>query len=366
MKSNAWPSGNCVLRWNDLFCRGAVTRWVHDRNMKNILILGGTGFVGAHVCEKLVRAGWHVTVPTRRRANAQQVSHLPGLTVLEADVHDEAVLTQLVAGHDAVVNLVAILHGTQAAFEKTHVALPQKLARACLAGGVKQLVHVSAMGADAQQPESAPSMYLRSKGQGEAVLIQAAAGAGAAAKSGFALTILRPSVIFGADDQFINLFARLQKVFPVMPLAGAKARFQPVWVEDVAAAVVQCLAPAGATVGQGPRIIEVCGPDVFTLAELVKMSAQLSGVCEGRGRPVIALPRWMGLIQAFMMELAPGQPLMSRDNLDSMQIDNVATGQWPGLQSLGITPSALPPIAQDYLTQSLPGYGLPGIRRRSH
>ena len=333
--------------------------------MKKILVLGGTGFVGAHVCEKLVREGWHVTVPTRRRANASHLLPLPTLTVLELDVHNEAALAQAVAGHEAVINLVAILHGSQEAFDKAHVALPQKLARACLGAGVKTVVHVSALGANAQHPEAAPSMYLRSKGQGEAVLMQAAAQSDTGA--GFALTVLRPSVIFGADDKFINLFAKLQKLFPIMPLAGANARFQPVWVEDVAQAVVRSLAHFSGTKGAaGPRVIQVCGPDVFTLKELVQLSACLSGVRGGQGRPVIALPRWMGLIQARLMELAPGAPLMSRDNLDSMQVDNVATGQWPGLEALGIKPAPLKPIAQDYLTQSQASYGLPGIRMKSH
>jgi uncharacterized protein YbjT (DUF2867 family) len=327
--------------------------------MKNIFVLGGTGFVGTHVCEKLVCEGWHVTVPTRSEAHAR---HLLLVDVLELDVHDEAALTRAMAGHDAVVNLVAILHGTQAAFHQVHVELPQKLARACIATGVKQLVHISALGADAQHPEAAPSMYLRSKGQGEAVLLQAA-GTGLAAA--FDLTIFRPSVMFGAQDKFINLFARLQQKLPVMLLAGAGARFQPVWVEDVANAVAHCLAQ-GPMLAHSPRVIEACGPDVFTLKELVQLSAQLSGVREGRGRPVIALPRWLGRVQAWVLERVPGGPLMSRDNLDSMQVDNVATGQLPGLQSLGIHPAALPPIAQDYLTQDSPTRGLLGIRQHSH
>ncbi len=335
--------------------------------MKKILVLGGTGFVGAHVCEKLVREGWHVTVPTRRRANASHLQPLPTLTVLELDVHNEAALAQAVAGQDAVVNLIAILHGSPADFNRAHLALPQKLARACAAAGVKVVVHVSALGANALQPEAAPSLYLRSKGQGEAVLMQAAMGGGAqvGAQAGFALTILRPSVIFGADDKFINLFAKLQKLFPVMPLAGAHARFQPVWVEDVAQAVVRSLSKFSGAAAAAPQVIEVCGPDVFTLKELVQLSACLSGVRGGRGRPVIALPRWMGWIQALLMELAPGAPLMSRDNLASMQVDNVATGKWPGLEALGIKPSPLKPIAQDYLTQSQASYGLPGIRMKS-
>jgi len=319
--------------------------------MKKIIVLGGTGFVGAHVCEKLVREGWEVTVPTRRRANADPVKHLPNLTVLELDIHDEAALNNAVAGHDALVNLVAVLHGTQAVFERVHVALPRKIAHASAVAGIKQVVHISALGANALQPETAPSMYLRSKGEGEAVLMQAAAGAGAGAagQAGFDLSILRPSVIFGAQDKFINLFAKLQKVLPFMPLAGAHAKFQPVWVQDVAMAVVRCL--AGASTLSSPRIIEVFGPEVFTLKQLVQISAQLSGVAGGFARPVIALPQWAARLQARLMSLAPGEPMMSQDNLDSIKVDNVATGHCPTLEALGIKASALQPIAQEYLTR---------------
>jgi NADH dehydrogenase len=326
--------------------------------MKKIFVLGGTGFVGGHVCEKLVRAGWHVTVPTRRMVNARRVQHLPGLTVLQLDVHNEAALAQALAGHDAVVNLVAILHGNAAAFDKAHVVLPQKIARACAAAGVRRLVHVSALGANDERPGSAPSEYLRSKGRGEAVLLHPASAAEA-----LDVTVLRPSVIFGADDKFLNLFAKLQAVFPVMPLAGAHARFQPVWVEDVAEAVVRSL--QAHQLKSYPRVFEVCGPEVYTLKQLVQLSARLSGVNEGRGRPVIALPDWLGRLQAGMMELAPGEPLMSRDNLDSMKVDNVASGQWPGLQALGIQPAALQPIAADYLGRGEASYGLSGVRSRS-
>ena len=165
------------------------------------------------------------------------------------------------------------------------------------------------------------------------------------------LTMLRPSIIFGARDKFLNLFAKLQSVFPVMPLAGANARFQPVWVDDVATAVVRSLEQgvARSPDGNAVRILEACGPDVFTLKELVQLSAQLSGVRQGRGRPVIGLPDWIGRLQARLMELAPGEPLMSRDNLDSMKVDNVATGHFPGLEVLGIHPAALKPIAAEYL-----------------
>lgn len=316
--------------------------------MQSILLLGGTGFVGTQVCKQLVHQSLSVTLPTRRSGNALHLQHMPGVTVLEMDVHDEAALARAATGHDAVVNLIAILHGSATAFDKAHVVLPQKLARVCQAQGVGKLVHVSALGVNDARPGLAPSEYLRSKGRGEAVLQRAAA------ESALELTVLRPSVIFGAHDKFLNLFARLQAVFPVMPLAGAHARFQPVWVDDVAAAIVCSLQrsvlrqPSGAAV----RIVEACGPDVFTLKELVQMAAQFSGVNGGRGRPVIALPDGLGRLQAMLMEFAPGPTLMSRDNLDSMKVDNVATGLVPGLQALGIAPARLEPIAREYLRRS--------------
>jgi len=321
-----------------------------DQGMKNVFVLGGTGFVGTHVCEKLVRQGWHVTVATRRRANARAVVHLPGLRVQELDVHDAPALQDAVAGHDALVNLVAILHGSQADFERVHVALPRKIAHACAVNGVAQLVHLSALGADSLQPQTRPSMYLRSKSEGEAVLIQAAKGAGAADLQGFDLSIVRPSVIFGEEDKFLNVFAKLQKVLPVLPLAGAAARFQPVWVEDVANAVQRCL--CGASAAPSPRIIEACGPEVLTLKQLAQLAAQLAGIDGGLGRPVLALPVWAGRLQASLMALAPGEPVLSRDNLDSMKIDNVASGKHPGLASLGIEAAPLRPIAKDYLAPS--------------
>lgn len=326
--------------------------------MNNILVLGGSGFVGAHICEKLVRQGWSVTVPTRRRNNARHVMHLPGLTVLELDVHNEAALTAALSGQDAVINCVAILHGTQAEFERTHVDLPNKLVRACVANGVKQLVHISAIGVNASQPEAAPSLYLRSKSLGEQALA-------AACSSAMQVAVLRPSVIFGHGDKFLNLFARLQKIAPFMPLAGAQARFQPVWVEDVAAASVKCLA-LHPSKEQQPQVFEACGPEVFTLRQLVQIAARLAGVNEGRGRLVIGLPNWAAALQAFVMEHLPGPTLMSRDNLASMQVDNVATPGMPGLDKLGIQAAALEGIAREYLNEGQSTHGLLGIRKHPH
>ena len=289
---------------------------------QKILVLGGSGFVGRHVCEALFRLHHRITVPTRRLP-ARSVQMLPGVEVIQANVHDAKQLQALVRDHDAVVNLVAILHGDEAAFDRVHVQLPRTLAKVCKAEGVTRLVHISALGADPQ----GPSLYQRSKAHGEQVLQQAAQ------TSDLALTLLRPSVIFGADDAFINLFAKLQAVFPVMPLAGAGTRFQPVWVQDVAQAIVTCL-QSPTTAGQ---TYEACGPEVFTLAELV----HIAGRHIGHERPVLPLPYAIGWLQAVLMELAPGPTLMSRDNLASMKVDNVASGHMAGLTALGL-PQARP------------------------
>lgn len=313
---------------------------------QRILVLGGTGFVGRQLCGQLVRAGHMVTVPTRRARHAARVQTLPGLTVLEAPSLDEDTLARLMAGHDAVVHLIAVLHGSPARFEEVHVQWPQRMAAAMQRTGVRRLVHVSALGADAQ----GPSLYQRSKARGEAVLQSA----------GLDLTVLRPSVIFGAEDRFLNLFADLQQVFPVMPLAGSHTKFQPVWVGDVAAAIVHCLHDPR-TIGQ---TYEACGPETFTLGELVKLAGRWAGVHGGKGRPVIALPRWVGWLQALGMEMMPGEPLMSRDNLASMRVDNVASAQRPGLQALGILPAALSSMAPTYLGHKGPRSRLGDWRAR--
>jgi uncharacterized protein YbjT (DUF2867 family) len=312
-----------------------------------VLILGGTGFVGRHVCEKLTRLGCSMTVVTRRARQARAIQNLPRVQVLEGDVYNADFLSHCMAAHDVVINLIAILHGTDAAFDKAHVQLPQTIAKACQASGVHRLIHISALGASLQ----GPSLYQRSKARGEEVLKQ----------SGLALTLLQPSVIFGKEDQFLNLFAKLQSLTPVVPLAGASTRFQPVWVEDVAAAVVHCVTHPN-TIGQ---TYEICGPDIFTLQELVQKTGQWAGVAEGKGRWVFGIPHALAWLQALLMELAPGQPLMSRDNLASMQVDNVASGKALGLKDMGIEASAVNNIAPLYLSAQDPCAKLNALRARA-
>ena len=312
-----------------------------------ILLLGGTGFVGRHVCEKLTRQGGSMTVITRRTSQASAIQNLPRVTIIEGDVYNPAFLTQCMQQHDVVINLIAILHGTPAAFEKAHVTLPKVIVQACQDSGVHRLIHISALGASL----TGPSEYQRSKARGEDVLKHA----------GLELTLLQPSVIFGKEDKFLNLFAQLQSITPIVPLAGANTRFQAVWVEDVANAIAHCVFHSD-TAG---KTYELCGPEVFTLQQLVQKSGQWAGIRQGKGRMVFGIPHSLAWAQAFLMELAPGQPLMSRDNLASMQVDNVASDHALGLKDLGIQASAVSSIAPGYLGAKGSGTALNDYREKA-
>ncbi|MFG6442504.1 complex I NDUFA9 subunit family protein [Roseateles sp. LKC17W] len=304
----------------------------------NLLVLGGSGFVGRALCEQLTRrlgADVRITVPTRRLRHAQAVQSLPGVTIVQADVFRE--LPTLLAGQHAVVNLIAILQGSETAFERVHATLPRHIAAAMATAGVRRLVHVSALGVAAD----APSRYLRSKAAGEAAL-QAAAQAGT-----LDLTLVRPSLVFGAGDASVNLFAGLQRLFPLMPLAGAGAQLQPVWVQDLARALVEVLLRPQA-MGQ---TYEIAGPRVLTLGELV----QLAGRVAGHARPVLPLPGPLATLQALAMECLPGEPLLSRDNLASLSVPNVASGLLPGLSALGLQPASLEAVLPEHLA---PGRGV--------
>ncbi len=300
--------------------------------MKKIVITGGTGFVGRMVCERLFQHDkqTRLVVPTRRLAGGRSLQTLPTVDLVECRVADPEALPRLLEGADALVHLVAILHGSAAEFDRVHGQLPRQLAAACAAAGVKRVVHVSAIGVGPH----APSNYLRSKAAGEAVWQQAAQ------LHDLDITLLRPSVIFGSEDRFTNLFAALQRWFPVMPLAGANAQFQPVWVGDVAQAVVNSLVLPSPP---GP-VVECAGPEVMTLRQIV----QQVGVMAGCARPVLALPEAIGMLQAAAFGLLPGEPLLSRDNLRSMRVPNVASADLPGLAALGITPASLHTMAAHF------------------
>lgn len=305
-----------------------------------ILVIGGTGFVGRSVVARLAAAGHEVRVPTRRLAHARELQVLPTVAVMLANIHEDAALRSLVQGCDVVINLPGLLHSRAGKpygpdFEQVHVQLPKRVAQACLASGVMRLVHVSALGADLQ----GPSGYLRSKAAGEAAIAEVFSARFAAGDTSSSYTILRPSVIFGPGDQFMNMFARLARVFPVLPLAGARARMQPIYVGDVAQAIVNVMTNpvcAGQT-------YELAGPRIYTLGELVGLAALWSG----HPRMVLTMPMSIGRLQAWLFECLPGQPLMSRDNLDSLRVDNTSAA--PLSPDLGVVATPLEAIAPQYL-----------------
>lgn len=310
----------------------------------NLLVLGGSGFIGRYVVNLLVARGCNVLVPSRRRARARHLILLPTCDVIDANIMDEATLDQLVAGRDAVINLVGILHGSEEGFQRVHVDLPRRVVAACAKHRVGRLLHMSALGAGA----SAPSIYLRSKAAGEA-LVQAAA---------LAWTVFRPSVVFGTEDRFLNLFAGLARWFPVLPVGGANAKFQPVWVEDVARAIVNSV-DNETTYGKS---YELAGPRIYTLRELVEFAAKAAG----HRRPVAALPDGLARLQARVMELLPGPPLLSRDNLDSMKVDSVASRQpFVPAPELGIGLTPMEPEAAFYLAGMHPRTRFSPMRTRA-
>ncbi len=296
---------------------------------ENILVLGGGGFVGRHLVAALAARGIRVTVPSRRRERAKRLLLLPTVDVVECDVNQSDALSALVAGRDAVVNLVGVLHR---GFERAHVELPQAVLAACRAHGVRRVLHTSALGASL----AAPSEYLRSKGAGERAVLAA---------NDLDVTVFRPSVIFGPEDAFLNLFAMLARLMPVLLLACPQARFQPVYVRDVARVMIDAL---GESKSFG-RAYDLCGPKAYTLRELVETVCRITG----RRRLVLGLPDWLSTVQASLLELAPGEPLMTRDNLRSMQVPSVCDCSLP----FGVVPQELEALAPAWLA---PG----GARRR--
>jgi NADH dehydrogenase len=302
-----------------------------------ILVLGGSGFIGQHLVARLVTQRLFVRVPTRRRKNARDLMPLPTAEVVEADIQDDAALDALMRDVDAVVNLVGVLHSDRGApygkaFATNHVVLPERVANACRRNGVRRLIHMSALGADS----AAPSMYLRSRADGEKAVKAVFAGWPEGE-----LTIFRPSVVFGPEDQFMNRFAALARWFPLLPVAASRARLQPVYVGDVVQAIAHAL-DEPRTIGNTYTLV---GPQIYTLGDLVALAGRWSG----HERRVLPLPMGIGRLQAAFFEALPGDPLVSRDNLDSLTVDSVHTALQP--PELGVTPTPLETIAPGYLSR---------------
>lgn len=279
----------------------------------NIVVLGGTGFVGSHMVPRLHADGHRISVLSRNRELNRELGVLPRVRVENADVHDRDALTRRFGGADAVINLVGILNerGSDGrGFQKAHVELTETVIAACKAAGVPRLLQMSAL-----RSGDGASHYLRTRFDAETRVRD----------SRLAWTIFRPSVIFGRGDGLFFRFASLLRISPLLPLARAGARFTPVFVGDVAEAFARALAHPH-SIG---RTYELFGPRVITLREIVQWTAELIG----KRRWIIGLPDALGFLQARIGEWLPGKPI-SRDNFRSLLIDSV--GETDGLGELGI------------------------------
>jgi len=314
---------------------------------ETICLLGGTGFVGKHLVHRLTQQGHSVRVLTRRRERHRELIVNPAVTLIEADIHDTEQLRRQFQGVDVAINLVGILNesGNQGAgFRRAHVELPEKIVAAALASGVTRLLHMSALNADAREQDS---LYLKTKGEGEDLVHAASA-------KGLVVTSFRPSVIFGAGDSFFNRFASLLKLSrPVMPLACPDSRFAPVWVTDVTEAMCRSLDEA-----TGGERLNLCGPEVYTLKELVSYTRDQLGLhCA-----IAGLGTGLSRLQARLLGFLPGKPF-SMDNYYSLQKDSICTDN--ALPTLGITPTPIAAVVPGYLARRNARGHYDGYRRQS-
>lgn len=295
-----------------------------------VTIFGGAGFIGRHLVRRLAARGATLRIATRSPSTAGHLLPMgdPGQIVLVRFAEEEATIAKLVEGASAVVNLVGILFERRAGdFERVHAVLPGRIGSAARAAGVARLVHVSAIGAD---PGSA-SLYARSKAQGEAALRAAFPEA----------VIFRPSIVFGPEDNFFNRFAAMARIAPALPLVGGgTTRFQPVYVGDVAEAILAGL-ERPETAG---RTYELGGPKVYTFKELLDYVLRVTR----RRRLLLPLPFSLARLQARLLELLPNPPL-TRDQVTLLERDNVVSPGAAGLAELGITPTPLEVVVPDYL-----------------
>ena len=301
--------------------------------VKLVTIIGGSGFVGRYIAQRMARRGWRVRVACRRPNEAMFVKPygvVGQVEPVQCNIRDEASLRTVISGADAVVNCVGVLwQAGRNTFEACQADGAGRAGRIAVEEGVARFVQISAIGADA----GSPSEYARTKAAGEAAVCDAMPGA----------MILRPSIVFGTEDEFFNQFAGMSRLTPVLPLVGASTRFQPVWVEDVAEA-----AAMGATGEALGGIYELGGPRVATFRECMELMLQIIR----RRRLLIDIPPVVARIKAFFLEKTAWigvKPIMTRDQIALLQTDNVVAEGARGLGDLGIEPTAMETILESYL-----------------
>ena len=297
-------------------------------------VFGGSGFVGRYTVGELARRGYRVRVAVRRPERAlflKPMGDVGQVTPVAANIRDDASVAAAVEGADAAINLVGVLYEAGAQrFQAVHAEGAGRIARAAAAAGVERMVHVSAIGA---APDS-PAAYARSKAAGEEAVREAFPDA----------VVVRPSIVFGIEDDFLNRFAWIARLAPAIPLiGGGNTRFQPVYVGDVAAGVARIVEDSGIS----GRTYEFGGPEVFSFKEL--METMLRHI--GRRRLLLPVPGILAMLPAGLMELSPFPPMLTRDQIRMLECDNVASGDAPGLADLGVEPTPLEAVAPGYLAR---------------
>ncbi len=278
---------------------------------KTVAILGATGFLGVRLAAQLNEKGYRIKALTRHKSRHKELLVLPNVELIEANTHHQASLEQHFSSCSAVINLVGILnengHKTHT-FQNAHVELVRTIVNACKTASIPHLIHVSALNADS---ENGSSEYLVTKGMGESLAFELSGDR-------VAVTVLRPSVIFGPQDHFFNRFASLLNILPWFPLACGHSRLAPVYIDDVCAKIIEALENPSSV---GKRI-NLVGPKEYTLHELVSFTAKTIGI----NKPIINLPDWAARLQARIMEWIPGKPF-SIDNYNSLQTDSICDEQ---------------------------------------
>ena len=308
-----------------------------DPNHRVVTVFGGAGFIGRHLVRRLAKRGWRVRVATRSPRDALYLKpsgDVGQIAPIYTDVTDDASVAAALAGAQYAINLVGILYERgRSTFQAIHVDAAERIARKAAEAGCPRLVQLSALGTHADSP----SAYARTKAAGEAAVLAAFPDA----------SILRPSVIFGPDDNFFNQFADMAKISPFLPLIGGGAtRFQPVYVGDVADAVMACL-DRSETKGQS---YDLGGPQTYSFKEILKVVMRESR----RRRMLMPIPWGIANLQARVLQLLPKPPL-TQDQVTLLKSDNVLTGANPGLEALGIEPTAVEVIVPTYLWRHRPG-----------
>jgi uncharacterized protein YbjT (DUF2867 family) len=300
-------------------------------------VFGGSGFIGRYVVQRLAARGYWVRVATRDPEGAmflRPLGEVGQIVPLYAPLDSEADIARVVEYADAVVNLVGILtERRRGDFLRIHMEGAGRVARLSAAAGVARLVQISAIGAD----PASRSAYARSKEAGERAVLNSFPRA----------AIIRPSIVFGPEDQFFNRFARLAMISPVMPVIEGATRFQPVYVGDVADAVISAIELPSAC----GNTYELGGPDIVTFREILTYVLRET---HRHHRALVTVPRWLASLQAAILQHLPGKPL-TPDQLQMLRHDNLAHEGMPGLVELGVTPTPFRLVVPEYLDRYRPG-----------